>query len=387
MAEPPVIEIDPQAFWADPYPDLARMRAEAPICFVPQLGSILFTRRDDIAVCEKNIAVFSSDQPGGLMNVLMGHNMMRKDGEAHQAERKATFPAYSPRTVRDQWAARFRTDAEALLADLKPKGKADLVRDYAMPLSGAALCAITGLEDLTPSQIDWISQSMINGIANYANDPGIEAECNRATTFVDEAIDARLAELRNAPDQSLISVQAQAGLPLDTIRANVKLAISGGQNEPRDAIAGAIWALLSHPEQLASVRNGDIAWHKVFEEYARWISPIGMSPRRVAQPFAWNGIDLKPEDRVFFMFGSANRDEAHFADPDRFDVTRDTSKHIAFGAGPHFCAGAAASRSLIADVALPMIFEAMPDMHLKSEPGIGGWAFRGLTDLHVGWDT
>ena len=111
MAEPPVIEIDPQVFWADPYPELARMRAEAPICFVPQLGSILFTRRDDIAVCEKNIAVFSSDQPGGLMNVLMGHNMMRKDGEAHQAERKATFPAYSPRTVRDQWAARFRTDA------------------------------------------------------------------------------------------------------------------------------------------------------------------------------------------------------------------------------------------------------------------------------------
>ena len=80
MSAPPVFDIDPQAFAADPYPQLARMRAEAPICFVPQLGSILFTRRDDIATCEKNVAVFSSDQPGGLMNVLMGQNMMRKDG-------------------------------------------------------------------------------------------------------------------------------------------------------------------------------------------------------------------------------------------------------------------------------------------------------------------
>lgn len=385
MSRPPQLDIDPKAFWADPYPDLARMRAEAPVCYVPQLGSILFTRRDDIAECEKNVAVFSSDQPGGLMNVLMGQNMMRKDGEAHQAERKATFPAYSPRTVRDRWAARFRADAEALLAELKPRGEADLVQDYAIPLSGAALCAITGLEQLTPTQIDWISQSMINGIANYSGDPGIEAECKRATGFLDEAIDARLAELRAAPDTSLISVQAEAGLPVESIRANVKLAISGGQNEPRDAIAGAIWALLMHPEQLAMVRQGEVTWQKVFEEYVRWISPIGMSPRRVAQAFTWDNVDLEPEDRVFFMFGSANRDERIFEDPDRFDVTRDSSKHIAFGAGPHFCAGAAASRSLIADVALPMIFEALPDLRLISEPRIGGWAFRGLLDLNVEW--
>ncbi|MGD1926423.1 MAG: cytochrome P450 [Paracoccaceae bacterium] len=385
MAAPPEFNIDLQTFWADPYPDLARMRSETPVCFVPQLGSILFTRRDDIAECEKNIAVFSSDQPDGLMNKLMGQNMMRKDGLAHQVERKATFPAYSPRTVRDQWAEWFRTDAEALLANLKPRRHADLVRDYAMPLSGAALCAMTGLEDLTPKQIDWISQSMITGIANYAGEPEIEAECHRATSFVDAAIDLRLAAVRDAPDKSLISVQAQAGLPVETIRANVKLAISGGQNEPRDAIAGAIWALLTHPEQLAQVRAGEVSWQQVFEEYVRWMSPIGMSPRRIARSFEWDGIDLAPGDRVFFMFGSANRDESVFKDAHRFDITRNTSKHIAFGAGPHFCAGAAASRSLIADVALPMIFLALLDMRITAPPSLGGWAFRGLLDLNVSW--
>ena len=76
MSTAPRIEIDPTAFWADPYPMLAKMRKEAPIAFVPQLGSTLLTRRDDIFVSEKRIDVFSSDQPAGLMTRLMGHNML-----------------------------------------------------------------------------------------------------------------------------------------------------------------------------------------------------------------------------------------------------------------------------------------------------------------------
>ena len=96
MSTAPHFPIDPQDFWRDPYPALAAMRREAPICFVPQLGSTLLTRRDDIFVSEKRIDVFSSDQPAGLMVKLMGHNMMRKDGDAHMAERSIFFPAVSP---------------------------------------------------------------------------------------------------------------------------------------------------------------------------------------------------------------------------------------------------------------------------------------------------
>jgi cytochrome P450 len=77
MSNAPHYAIDVPTFWADPYPDLARMRREAPIAFVPQLGSTVFTRRNDIFSQEKRIDVFSSHQPAGLMNRLMGHNMMR----------------------------------------------------------------------------------------------------------------------------------------------------------------------------------------------------------------------------------------------------------------------------------------------------------------------
>src|SRR4029078_144847 len=110
-------------------------------------------------------------------------------------------------------------------------------------------------------------------------------------------------------NSSFRSVFPPAARPMQSVRANIKLAISGGQNEPRDAIAGTIWALLTHPAQLALVRDGKAKWIDVFEEYARWIAPIQMSPRRVAKPWSYGGIDFEPEDRVFFTFGSANRDE------------------------------------------------------------------------------
>ena len=257
MSNAPVYEINAQAFKADPYPDLAKMRADGGIHFVPQLNATLFTRRADIFVCEKNIEVFSSRQPGGLMDMLMGQNMMRKDGDAHMAERRAVFPALSPRTVMDQWKSSFEAAAARLLDEIAPRGEADLVQEYAMPLSGAALQVITGLTNMPPAEMDRVSQGMIDGIANYAGDAAVEAHCKDCVASIDRHIDARMDELRANPDKSLVSVQMQAGLPDESMRANVKLAISGGQNEPRDAIAGAAWALIKHPEQLAAVERGD----------------------------------------------------------------------------------------------------------------------------------
>ena len=386
MSTAPVVEIDPAAFWADPYPVLKRLRAEAPIAYVPQLGATLLTRRDAIFTNEKKIEIFSSDQPGGLMTVLMGQNMMRKDGEAHKAERTAIFPTVSPRTVRDTWKAQFTADTAAALDEIQPRGQADMLKEIATRISGEALKQITGLTQLTWQEMDRVSQGMIDGISNYAGRPEVEARCKDATATIDRAIDERLPVLRDAPDASLLSVQMQAGLSLDKIRANVKLAISGGQNEPRDVIAGLTWALLTHPDQLAMVRDGRATWLAAFEEYARWIAPVAMSPRRVAQAYELDGVRFEPEDRVFLMFSSGNRDERVFARPDDFDLTQDAGPSVAFGAGPHFCAGAWASRTLIAEVAMPMIFARLKGLRLAGEVPFGGWAFRGPLRMPVAWE-
>jgi cytochrome P450 len=385
----PRIDIDVAAFWHDPYPALARMRREAPIAFVPQLGSTLLCNREDIFVSEKQIEIFCSHQPDGLMHRLMGHNMMRKDGQDHLAERKMIFPAVSPKTVKVHWTGQFQAHADRIVDALEDASVCDFVRDFALPFSAECLKSITGLTNMRFEDMNAWSQGMIDGIANYAGDPTVEASCHAATSGIDAAIDDMVPVLQKRADQSLLSVMLACDMPMESIRANIKLAISGGQNEPRDAIAGTVWALLTHPGQLALLMEGSVLWIQAFEEYARWISPIGMSPRRIAKPWTIRDVEFEPEDRVFLMFGSGNRDEKHFERAEEFDIRRDTSKSIAFGAGPHFCAGAWASRAMVADVALPTIFRRLRKLRLvEGDPArIGGWAFRGLFNLPVAWGT
>lgn len=385
MREPPRFEIDLAAFHDDPYPDYSRMRREAPICFVPQLRSVLLTRRDDIFACEKNIEVFSSHQPAGLMNQLMGLNLMRKDGEAHLIERRAMFQTMSPRTVVGHWKAEFATHAGRLLDVLDTRDRVDLHAAFALPFAAQCLKSLTGLTNLRFEDMDAWSQAMIAGIANYTGDPAVEARCHDATAGIDAAIDDMLPIVRKHPNPSLLSVLHDSGMPEPSIRANLKLAISGGQNEPRHVILGAIWALLTHPAQRSKVMCGDLSYGQIFDEYVRWMSPIGMSPRRIARAHDYAGITFTPESRVFLMFASANRDEAHFVLPDNFDATRGNVQAIPFGAGPHFCAGAAAARSMIADVALPLLFQRLPGITLDPTVPVrvSGWAFRGLQNLPV----
>lgn len=378
-------EIDLGAFWQDPYPDLAAMRARAPVVYVPQLQAYLITRRDDIFREEKLTRVFSSEQPEGLMTQLMGQNMMRQDGAPHLAERRAIFPTVSPKTVRDHWMAQFRALTAEILAELAPTGRCDLVRDYAMGVSAEALKRVTGLTNLAAFEMDRVSQHMIDGCANYAADPEVERRCRAATELIDDCISEKLTQVIAPEDRSLLAVQHRSGLSEAALRANIKLAISGGQNEPRDAIAGTVWALLRHPGQLHEVQQGRASWLQAFEEYARWISPIGMSPRRVAEQYELHGVTLLPGDRVFLMYGSGNRDERVFRRPDQFDLGQDCAQAISFGAGPHFCAGAWISKALIAQTALPMLFQALPDLQLDGETSFGGWAFRGPISVPVVW--
>lgn len=380
MSNAPVTHIDPAAFAADPYPTLAAMRRDTPITYVPELDATLITRRDAIHREEKRTHVFSSLQPDGLMTRLMGENMMRKDGDAHMAERRALFPALSPRTVADHWKPMFETASTSILKDMKSLNNCDLVTDFAMPISAAALKAITGLTQMTQAEMDRVSQHMIDGCANYAGDPETESRCHRATALIDAHID-RMWDA--PPPRSALAVMKDANLPMDSIRANIKLVISGGQNEPRDAIAGTVHALLTHPEQLRMIRAGAATWGDAFAEYVRWQSPIGMSPRITAVRDTVDGVTFEPGDRVFLMFSSASHDEAYFDAPQTFDITRDTGPAIPFGAGPHFCAGAAASRCLITQIALPMLFDAFPDIAPAGPAPFQGWAFRGPLSVPV----
>jgi cytochrome P450 len=113
-----------------------------------------------------------------------------------------------------------------------------------------------------------------------------------------------------------------------------------------------------------------------------------MSPREIAEPYSYKGVDFEVGERIFFMFNSANRDEEIFDDSDKFILKRDLSRSVTFGAGPHYCAGAWISRALIADVALPKIFRRLKGLQLINPKNVlfDGWAFRGPLSLECQWN-
>ena len=380
---PPVeFNIDYDEFSQDPYPVLSQLRDTAPISFVPQLNAILMSKHEDIFICEKNVSIFSSIQPDGLMTKLMGQNMMRKDGEEHKKERHIIFPTVSPKTTQNVWKQKFIDHTKEILDSLAYQQKIDLVNEFAKPVSAEALKIITGLTNMTWQEMDRVSQGMIDGCANYSQNKKVEENCHNCTASIDFHIRDRL-EQDLGSDPSLLSVFKAKNVTFETISANVKLAISGGQNEPRDAIAGTIATLLQNPNQLEKIFNGEFNWLRAFEEYARWMSPIGMSPRRIAKDFLYKDFNFFENDRVFLMFGSANRDEEIFENAEKFKLDRNLARAISFGAGPHFCAGAWISKTLIAEVAIPMIFEKFPSIKLLSGVEYFGWAFRGPKPFFV----
>ena len=379
---PVEFNINYEDFSSDPYPVLSELRDTAPISFVPQLNAILLAKHADIFICEKNTSVFSSVQPDGLMTKLMGQNMMRKDSEEHQKERHIIFPTVSPKTTQNVWKQKFIDQTKKTLDNLSDRKEINLVDEFAKPVSADALRSITGLTNMTWQEMDRVSQGMIDGCANYTQNKAIEENCHNCTASIDLHIHERLKQNLGS-DPSLLSVFASKHEKFETISANVKLAISGGQNEPRDAIAGTIATLLQNPKQLEKILNGEFNWLMAFEEYARWMSPIGMSPRRIAKDFSYKDFNFFENDRVFLMFGSANRDEDIFKKPSEFRLDRDVARSIPFGAGPHFCAGAWISKTLIAEVAIPMLFEKFPNIKLISGVEYVGWAFRGPKPFFV----
>jgi cytochrome P450 len=153
-------------------------------------------------------------------------------------------------------------------------------------------------------------------------------------------------------------------------------------------LGNTIWALLRHPSQLDEVRRDPGLMRAAVEESMRWESPVQSCTRHVARPVALHGVTLEPGATVQCMLGAANRDPAHFDEPDRFDVRRaNAADHVSFGLGKHFCIGAGLAR-LEGWIALPMLFDALPSLAL--DPGRPsapyGYEFRSTPTLHVRWD-
>ncbi|MDX2600222.1 cytochrome P450 [Streptomyces caniscabiei] len=389
MAAPgaPVVDLDLAELRRDPYPAYASLRRTAPVAWVPSVGRHLLTRYEDIVHAEKTPEVFSSREQGSLLLRTVGPNLLREDGPQHRRLRTAAEPPTRPRQVRDLWARAFEQNAHDLLERIAGRGEADLIADFAEPLAAVNLALVLGLRNATADDIaDW-SRAMMAANGNYADDPDVWLRAERATRAIEEAV-AEIAEaVRTEPDGSVISSMVHADIALPEIQNNVKVVIGGGVNEPRDVFGVGARALLDRPDVRDRVLGEPALWKRVFEETARWVSPIGMYPRQLLQDHEIGGVTLPAGSRVALVIASGNRDESVFERADTFDIDRPHRAHLAFGGGPHFCMGAWVARHEISALAWPLVFGRLANLRLDGNAAdrMEGWVFRGLTSLHVTW--
>ncbi|MES5487125.1 cytochrome P450 [Bradyrhizobium sp. INPA03-11B] len=387
---PVVTDIAYQDLLDDPYPIFRRLRELAPAVHVEAAKLTLVTRFDDITRIERDPATYSADNPASLVNKVMGPTFMRKDGAEHTIGRKAIEPSFRPATIKEHWAPQFTAIAERLIDDLAAAGEADLFAALAAPMASLSLMAMIGFRAMPWQTLAEWSQALIDGAGNYAADAEVDRKAMQASADVDAAIDAVLDDHHRHPNPSILSsmINADPPMPIEAIRANIKVIIGGGLNEPRDAILTLVLGLLENPAQKDSVLAKPELWPAALEEAVRWISPIGMYPRRVTRDVDLSGTALPEGLQIGLCVGAANRDGNRFAEPDRFDVTRPKQSHLAFGAGPHFCAGTWVSRLTVGKIVVPMLFARLHHLRLREEapPVVRGWVFRGPVTLPVRWD-
>lgn len=300
--------------------------------WAPAVGRYLISSEAAVHETELDQTLHSANQEGSLKKRAMGHSMLRKDDPEHHGERQA-------------WRPIFELNAQRCLEQMRAKGpEGDLVWDFAAPYAAENLRAITGLHNATQEDMQRWSQTMIDATGNYADDPEVWARGEASFDEVDAAIDEMLSWHRRHPDDSVLSALVAAPeqqMPLESIRANMKMTIGGGLNEPRDALGMAVWAMLVHPEQRAMAEADPGLWHSVFDEAIRWVAPIGMYSRQTTREVVLEGVRLPAGAKLGICLLSANRDETQWPDPERFDLTRrDQGAHLAFGKGVHVRLGA-----------------------------------------------
>ncbi|HBM57854.1 cytochrome P450 [Salipiger marinus] len=372
---------------SDPYPIYRRLRAESPVLRVAATGRTLLTKAALTKAVKDNPDLFSSDDPQTPMRpAFRAHTLMRKDGAAHFVERKAISKALTPKMIKSDWAPLYEKLAEEYVGRL-PRGETvDLFSALCGPLAARILAHILGIPEASDAQMQRWSQVLIDGAGNFGWKPELFAISDAANDEMDALFSELEERRRTEPDGSAYSAMLTAPdpIPMSQIHANIKIAIGGGINEPRDALATIVYGLLTNPDQLAEVRAQE-AWDRAFEEGIRWVAPIQVSSRRVTEDTELGGFEIPKGDTVMTVQASANRDEELYEDGESFFVFRDKNPHQAFGNGPHHCAGAHVARRTVGKIILPLLFDRFPDMRLPDPQAViwKGFGFRGPITLPV----
>ncbi|MCG8592235.1 MAG: cytochrome P450 [Proteobacteria bacterium] len=371
MSEPAAFDFQPldPRIRRDPYAHYARGRREFPLYAQPgPLRLFSLFRYDDCQAVLRDAEtwsnVFPSDlRPGGenrpqVLNQEPPPSMLGTDGAEHARLRGLVNKAFTPRIVQ-RLEPRVKQVADELVRGAVAQGEVDLVQALTYPLPVTIIAEIIGVPAEDRAQFkEWSDEAVsVLGTGFFG---ALDPETIRRQTALRQAMDAYFVPLaeerRRQPQEDLLTglVQAEyegSRLSHGEMLSMLTLLLVAGNETTTTLIGNAVLTLLEHPDQLARLRADTGLLPTAIEETLRFSSPIQFDPRRCTRPLELLGQELQQDDIVLCWLGSANRDEKVFEDPDRFDVGRPKTAHLAFGFGAHYCLGANLAR-LEAQIAL-----------------------------------
>jgi cholest-4-en-3-one 26-monooxygenase len=226
----------------------------------------------------------------------------------------------------------------------------DFVADVAARLPLAVILELLGVpHDDWELVFDWTNQVIAPGEPDYRRGATVVETAERARLALFDYFGRYVAERRRSPREDLVSVLAQGqldGRPLDDFEVLsycFLLAVAGNETT-RNATSGGLLALIENPGEMRRLRDEPGRLPSAVEEVLRWTSPLIHFCRTAAADTELRGRRVRKGDLLLLFYPSANRDEEIFAEPFRFDVTREPNEHLAFGVGEHFCLGANLAR-------------------------------------------
>jgi hypothetical protein len=362
---------DPSAFVYDPvsehFPDRAyeiyrELRDRHPLYRDEARGTWALSRYDDVRRAAADPATFSSE----ATSISMGLQPMiqQMDPPRHDALRSLLWKAFTPRRVAAM-EPRVRELARELIESFAPRGRCDLLHEFASQLPSLVIGELIGIPaERRKAFLQW-TEALITA------NPDREWEKNPFSSIYEE-FGELLAERRRERKADLMSALIDAeldghALSQEELLGFCFLLVVGGNDTTTNLIANGAVLLAKHPDSRAQLVRDPALIPAAVEEMLRYDSPTQALPRRATRDIDLHDRQIRKGEEISLIWGSANHDERRFEDPERFDIHRTDNRHLALGHGVHFCMGSNLAR-LEGRVAFEELLARIPDYEFDGEP-------------------
>jgi cytochrome P450 len=355
-------------YFQDPYSVHARLRAQRPVSAVVMPGGTpawLVTGYAEARAAladprlRKSVPGWHPD-PGSIYAALDGH-MLNSDPPDHERLRRLVNKAFTTRRV-ERLRPRIAAITAELVDEMSTQRDVDLLAAFAFPLPITVICELLGIPVADRNDFRKWSATIISNT--------VSAEIFQAdATAMVHYFMALLAAKRQEPADDLLSALISARDEGDRLDENelmsmMFLLLVAGHETTVNLIASGALALLLNPGELGRLRADPSLLGGTVEELLRYVNPVNHATYRfTAEPVEIGGTHIEAGEPVIIALSSADRDPSRFANPDRLDIGRDSSGHLAFGYGIHYCLGAPLAR-LEAEIAFGALLDRFGSMRL-----------------------